>query len=79
MLGFAVHRFRNSFGTPLVMAMFLRLRYYQSAQTRAAFSYVSQQIDVIKGHPSCPEPVKRGLDTVRELVSSVQTCCTNYG
>lgn len=60
--------FRNSFFTPIFYSHFLRLRYYQSPQTQAAFSYVSSQIDVLKSHPSCPEPVRRGLDTARDLV-----------
>ena len=53
--------------------MFLRLRYYQSAQTRSAFGYVSKQVDAVSAHPSCPEPVKKGLNTARDLVRA--SCC----
>lgn len=50
------------------MAMFLRLRYYQSTQTRDAFTFVSGQVDRAQAHPSVPEPVKRGLGIARDLV-----------
>ena len=54
-----------------MFAMFLRLRYYQSAQTRSAFGYVSKQVDAVSAHPSCPDPVKKGLNTARDLVRAI--------
>ena len=54
--------------------MFLRLRYYQSAQTRSAFGYVSKQVDAVSAHPSCPDPVKKGLNTARDLVRVFLPC-----
>ena len=55
--------------SPLFFAQFLRLRYYMSPQTRAAFSYVSAQIDTITAHPSCPGVVRTGMNVARDLVS----------
>lgn len=40
-----------------------------SPQTRAAFSYVSAQIDTITAHPSCPGVVRTGMNVARDLVS----------
>ncbi|CAD6580631.1 MAG: hypothetical protein CYPHOPRED_001313 [Cyphobasidiales sp. Tagirdzhanova-0007] len=60
--------FRNSLITPLFYAHFLRLRYYLSPQTRQAFAYVSGQVDNLTAHPSCPEPVRKGLNVARDLV-----------
>lgn len=39
-----------------------------SSQTRQAFSFVNGQIDHLIAHPSCPEPVKKGLDLGRDLI-----------
>lgn len=39
-----------------------------SSQTRQAFSYVNSQLDNLIAHPSCPEPVKKGLDLGRDLI-----------
>lgn len=61
----------NSLGTPIMLAMFLRLRYYQSAQTREAFSWVSGQIDWVQAHPSVPPLVKNALGTARDLVRQI--------
>lgn len=54
---------------PLFFAHFLRLRYYLSPPTRQAFAWVSAQIDHGLAHPSVPAPVKKGVTTVRDLVS----------
>lgn len=60
--------FRNRLITPLFFAHFLRLRYHMSSQTRQAFGYVNSQLDNLIAHPSCPEPVKKGLDLGRDLI-----------
>jgi hypothetical protein len=62
------HRFRNRLITPLFFAHFLRLRFHMSSQTRQAFGYVNAQLDSLIAHPSCPQPVKKGLDLGRDLI-----------
>ncbi|KAM0749625.1 hypothetical protein T439DRAFT_326505 [Meredithblackwellia eburnea MCA 4105] len=60
--------FQNSFLAPLFFAHFLRLRYYLSEPTRKAFADVNQRVDKLLAHPSCPPPVKKGVETVRMLI-----------
>lgn len=59
---------RNSFLAPLVLAHFLRFRFYVSAATRSAFLQINARIDSFTHSQSCPPPVKQGVDTVRSLI-----------
>lgn len=60
--------FRNSLLAPLFYAHFLRLRFYMSSFTRAAFQHVGAVLDGYTQHPSCPPAVRRAYLMVTDLV-----------
>lgn len=61
--------FRNSLIAPLLYAHFLRLRFYMSSFTRAAFQHVRSELDSMTQNPSCPPVVRKGYLTLTDLVS----------
>ncbi|WFD06134.1 Transmembrane nucleoporin [Malassezia vespertilionis] len=61
--------FRNSLLAPLLYAHFLRLRFYMSSFTRAAFQHVRGELDQITQSPSCPPPVRKGYLMLTDLVT----------
>lgn len=60
---------RNSLIAPLLYAHFLRLRFYMSSFTRAAFQHVRSELDGLTQNPSCPPVVRKGYLTLTDLVS----------
>ncbi|KAN0062977.1 Transmembrane nucleoporin [Thecaphora frezii] len=61
--------FRNSLLAPLFYAHFLRLRFYMSSFTRAAFQHVKTVLDGYTQHQSCPPVVRTAYLTITDLVS----------
>lgn len=61
--------FRNSLLAPLLYAHFLRLRFYMSSFTRAAFQHVRSELDALTQNPSCPPPVRKGYLMLTDLVT----------
>ncbi|KAI3623091.1 Transmembrane nucleoporin [Malassezia furfur] len=61
--------FRNSLLAPLLYAHFLRLRFYMSSFTRAAFHHVRSELDGLVQHPSCPPVVRKGYFMLTDLVT----------
>lgn len=59
---------RNPITSPLIFAHFLRLRYHLSPQTRAAFAKLNGHIESALNHPSCPAPIRSGVQYARQLV-----------
>ncbi|WFD34533.1 hypothetical protein MCUN1_001374 [Malassezia cuniculi] len=60
---------RNSLIAPLLYAHFLRLRFYMSSFTRAAFQHVRSELDGLTQSPTCPPVVRKGYLTLTDLVS----------
>ncbi|WFD00424.1 hypothetical protein MYAM1_003173 [Malassezia yamatoensis] len=60
---------RNSLLAPLLYAHFLRLRFYMSSFTRAAFQHVRSELDSIVQHPSCPSAVRKAYLMLTDLVT----------
>ena len=60
---------RNSLIAPLLFAHFLRLRFYMSSFTRAAFQHVRGELDSLTQKPSCPPAVRQGYLMLTDLVS----------
>ncbi|SPO48409.1 related to POM33 - transmembrane nucleoporin involved in nuclear pore complex distribution [Moesziomyces antarcticus] len=60
---------RNSLMAPLFYAHFLRLRFYMSSFTRAAFQHVGAVLDGYTQHQSCPPGVRKVYLTVTDLVA----------
>lgn len=60
--------FRNSLMAPLFYAHFLRLRFYMSSFTRAAFQRVKGVMDGWVSHQSCPPVVRKAYLTLTDLV-----------
>lgn len=61
--------FRNSLIAPLLYAHFLRLRFYMSSFTRAAFQHVRGELDQLTQHESCPPAVRKGYLMLMDLVT----------
>ncbi|SPO31181.1 related to POM33 - transmembrane nucleoporin involved in nuclear pore complex distribution [Ustilago trichophora] len=61
--------FRNSLMAPLFYAHFLRLRFYMSSFTRAAFQHVKNILDAYTQHQSCPPVVRKAYLTLTDLIS----------
>ena len=61
--------FRNSLMAPLFYAHFLRLRFYMSSFTRAAFQHVKSILDGYTQHQSCPPVVRKAYLTLTDLIS----------
>lgn len=61
--------FRNSLMAPLFYAHFLRLRFYMSSFTRAAFQHVKTILDGYTQHQSCPPVVRKAYLTLTDLIS----------
>lgn len=61
--------FRNSLMAPLFYAHFLRLRFYMSSFTRAAFQHVKTVLDGYTQHQSCPPVVRKAYLTLTDLIS----------
>lgn len=61
--------FRNSLLAPLLYAHFLRLRFYMSSFTRAAFQHVRSELDSLTQNPSCPQVVRNGYLMLTDLVT----------
>lgn len=61
--------FRNSLLAPLLYAHFLRLRFYMSSFTRAAFQHVRSELDSLTQNPSCPPVVRKGYLMLTDLVT----------
>ncbi|PWY99269.1 hypothetical protein BCV70DRAFT_212122 [Testicularia cyperi] len=61
--------FRNSLMAPLFYAHFLRLRFYMSSFTRAAFQHVKSLLDGYTQHQSCPPVVRKAYLTLTDLIS----------
>lgn len=61
--------FRNSLMAPLFYAHFLRLRFYMSSFTRAAFQHVKSVLDGYTQHQSCPPVVRKAYLTLTDLIS----------
>ncbi|EPQ27359.1 uncharacterized protein PFL1_05279 [Pseudozyma flocculosa PF-1] len=61
--------FRNSLLAPLFYAHFLRLRFYMSSFTRAAFQHVKTVLDGYTQHQSCPPVVRKAYLTLTDLIS----------
>lgn len=60
---------RNSLLAPLFYAHFLRLRFYMSSFTRAAFQHVKSILDGYTQHQSCPPVVRKAYLTLTDLIS----------
>ena len=60
---------RNSLIAPLLFAHFLRLRFYMSTFTRAAFQHVRGELDSLTQKPACPPAVRKGYLMLTDLVS----------
>ncbi|KAI3481134.1 hypothetical protein L1887_56604 [Cichorium endivia] len=60
---------RNSLMAPLFYAHFLRLRFYMSSFTRAAFQHVGAVLDGYTQHQSCPPGVRKVYLTLTDLVA----------
>ncbi|PWN49655.1 hypothetical protein IE53DRAFT_317244, partial [Violaceomyces palustris] len=69
--------FRNSLLAPLFYAHFLRLRFYMSSFTRAAFQHVRSVLDGYTQHPSCPPAVRNGYLTLTDLISRYASSVLN--
>lgn len=70
---------RNSLLAPLFYAHFLRLRFYMSSFTRAAFQHVGATLDGYTQHPSCPPAVRKAYLTLTDLVSLSSLLAPNPG
>ena len=70
---------RNSLMAPLFYAHFLRLRFYMSSFTRAAFQHVKSILDGYTQHPSCPPVVRKAYLTVTDLVCHTRTLSPQPG
>ncbi|SPC64854.1 related to POM33 - transmembrane nucleoporin involved in nuclear pore complex distribution [Ustilago sp. UG-2017b] len=66
---FGAFLFRNSLMAPLFYAHFLRLRFYMSSFTRAAFQHVKTILDGYTQHQSCPPVVRKAYLTLTDLIS----------
>ena len=65
---------RNSLLAPLLYAHFLRLRFYMSSFTRAAFQHVRSELDQMTQNPSCPPVVRKGyLSISKNQPTAAQT------
>ncbi|WFD30581.1 hypothetical protein MSPP1_001602 [Malassezia sp. CBS 17886] len=60
--------FRNSLLAPLLYAHFLRLRFYMSSFTRAAFQHVRGELDNLTQNPACPPAVRKVYLMITDLV-----------
>lgn len=60
---------RNSLLAPLLYAHFLRLRFYMSSFTRAAFQHVGGVLDNLTNKPECPPFVRKGYLTLMDLIN----------
>ncbi|KAH8923105.1 hypothetical protein BT69DRAFT_1350386 [Atractiella rhizophila] len=61
-------RFGTGIVAPLLFAHFLRLRYFLSPQTRAAFTTINAYVERINANPQIPPQVKQGIATIRALL-----------
>lgn len=61
--------FRNSLLAPLLYAHFLRLRFYMSSFTRAAFQHVRSELDSLTQSSSCPPVVRKGYLMLTDVVT----------
>ncbi|CCF50237.1 hypothetical protein NDA11_004802 [Ustilago hordei] len=66
---FGAFLLRNSLMAPLFYAHFLRLRFYMSSFTRAAFQHVKSILDAYTQHQSCPPVVRKAYLTLSDLIS----------
>ncbi len=60
---------RNGLIAPLIYAHFLRLRFYMSSFTRAAFTHVGDALDGATKDNRCPPAVRKVYLTAKDLVS----------
>ena len=63
-----VFLWRNGLIAPLIYAHFLRLRFYMSSFTRAAFTHVGDVLDNATKDQRCPPAVRKGYLTAKDLV-----------